>query len=63
MVTLLVAGATAKRLPIWTPVLFLAGFVAVSVNLDLLPFGSLLVLGALTPLVRRPPAPVRSAAS
>jgi hypothetical protein len=50
MVTLLVLRAATRRLPFWSPVLFLAGFVAVSVSLDLLPLGALVVLGALIPL-------------
>jgi hypothetical protein len=52
MVTLLVLRVADRRLPVWSPVLFLAGFVAVSVNLDLLPFGALVVLTALVPLAR-----------
>ena len=38
--------------PWWSPVLFLAGFVAISVNLDLLPVAALVVLGAFVPLAR-----------
>jgi hypothetical protein len=40
------------RLPMWSPLLFFAGFVAISVNLDLLPLGAMLVLAALVPLAR-----------
>jgi hypothetical protein len=41
-----------RRLPWWSPALFLAGFIAISVNLDLLPAAALLILGAFAPLAR-----------
>jgi hypothetical protein len=40
----------AKRLPLWSPVLVMAGFVLFAVNLDLLPVGALLLLAGFAPL-------------
>jgi hypothetical protein len=57
LLTLLCLLVGSRRLPVWSPVLFLAGFVAISVDLDLLPVAALLVLGALIPL-DRPGTPV-----
>jgi hypothetical protein len=42
----------ARRLPLWSPVLLLAGFVLIAVDLDLLPLAALVILGALAPLAR-----------
>jgi hypothetical protein len=59
--TLLILLATLRprRLPAWSPVLVLAGFVLFAVNLDLIPVGALLVLAGLAPLARDDqPAPV-----
>ncbi|BCJ46157.1 hypothetical protein GCM10010168_51060 [Actinoplanes ianthinogenes] len=42
----------ARRLPVWTPLVFGLGIVAISVNLNLLPFAALAILGALAPLRR-----------
>jgi hypothetical protein len=53
--TLLILRMRDRRLPVWSPVLFLVGYLAISVSLDLLPLGSLLVLAGLLPLAR--PAP------
>jgi hypothetical protein len=39
-----------RRLPWWSPALVLGGFVALAVDLDLLPLASLLVAAGLTPL-------------
>lgn len=41
-----------NRLPLWSPLLVLLGFVPIAVNLDLLPLGALLVLCGLAPLTR-----------
>lgn len=46
----------ARRLPVWTPLLFGAGIAAITVDLDLLPFAALAILAALAPL-RRSPGP------
>ncbi|WP_091601615.1 hypothetical protein [Micromonospora mirobrigensis] len=56
LLTLLTLAATARPrlLPAWAPVLVLAGFVAIAVNLDLLPIGAALVLAGLLPI--SPPA-------
>ena len=55
MLTLLVILATARprRLPAWSPVLVLIGFVLFAVNLDLIPIGALLILAGLAPLACR----------
>ena len=50
-------AAAARLLPVWAPVLVLAGFLAIAVHLDLLPVGATLVLAGLLPL-RVTPRPV-----
>ena len=47
LLTLLVVQ---RVIPVWSPVLVLAGFVLFMVNLDLLPLGALLLLTGLAPL-------------
>jgi hypothetical protein len=58
ILTLLIVLVTARprRLPTWSPVLVLIGFLLFAVNLDLIPAGALLVLAGLAPLAgdRRP---------
>ncbi|BCY07389.1 hypothetical protein [Actinoplanes sp. L3-i22] len=56
--TLILFGlmVAARRLPVWTPLLFGAGIAAITVDLDLLPFAALTILLALAPL-RRPARP------
>jgi hypothetical protein len=44
--------ARPPRLPIWSPVLVFAGFLAIALMLDLLPFGALLIGAGLAPLAR-----------
>jgi hypothetical protein len=53
--SVLLAVLPPRRLPWWSPVLAAAGFVAISVNLDLLPLFGVLLLLALAPLARRVP--------
>jgi hypothetical protein len=53
MILLLSLRVADARLPFWSPALFFLGFLAISVNLDLLPAGALLVLAALLPLRAR----------
>jgi hypothetical protein len=52
--TLLVILATVRprRLPAWSPVLVLVGFVLFALNLDLIPVGAMFVLAGLYPLAR-----------
>ncbi|MGW5667101.1 hypothetical protein [Micromonospora sp. NPDC003776] len=50
LLVLLVRAVGARLLPVWAPVLVLVGFVAIAVNLDLLPVGAALVLAGLVPL-------------
>jgi hypothetical protein len=52
MVTLLVLQSLDRRLPYWCPAVFLAGFVAVSVDLDLLPVAAALILIGSVPVAR-----------
>lgn len=56
--TLILFGllVAARRLPVWTPLLFGAGVAAITVDLDLLPFAALAIFAALAPL-RRPARP------
>jgi hypothetical protein len=42
--------ARPRRVPIWSPVLILVGFLLFAINLDLIPVGSLLLLAGLAPL-------------
>jgi hypothetical protein len=53
MLTLLGLMVAARRVPVWSPLVFGAGIVLVTVNLDLLPLAALLLVGALAPLARR----------
>jgi len=60
--TLLVRLAAAGRLPVWSPALVLLAFVAIAVDLDLIPVAAVLLGGGLAPLARpaahrSPPAP------
>ncbi|MEH0980880.1 hypothetical protein [Micromonospora sp. CPCC 205556] len=50
LLTLLVRAVTVRLLPAWAPVLVLVGFVALAVDLDLLPVGAALVAVGLLPL-------------
>ncbi|MFI7284783.1 hypothetical protein ACIBOV_31470 [Micromonospora chersina] len=50
LLVLLYRAAAARLLPVWAPVLVLVGFVAIAVNLDLLPVGAALVLAGLLAL-------------
>ncbi|GLW31845.1 hypothetical protein [Actinoplanes regularis] len=52
MLTLFGLLVAARRLPVWTPLLFGAAITAITVNLNLLPFAALAVLAALSPLRR-----------
>ena len=52
MVTLLALQSVAHRLPFWSPAAFLVGFVATSVDLDLLPFAAALILAGSVPVAR-----------
>ena len=66
LIGLLSLQVAAGRLPVWSPMLFFAGYTAITINLDLLPLAALLILGATWPLAR--PAvsaarPARPAAS
>ncbi len=42
----------ARRLPVWTPLLYGAGIAAITADLDLLPFAAVAILAALAPLRR-----------
>ncbi|WP_436520869.1 hypothetical protein [Actinoplanes sp. HUAS TT8] len=60
LLTLFGLLVAARRLPVWTPLLFGAGIVAITVDLDLLPFAALTILAALAPLRRDThPRPLR----
>jgi hypothetical protein len=52
VLTLLIMMVTARprRLPIWSPLLVLVGFLLFAANLDLIPIGALLILAGLGPL-------------
>jgi hypothetical protein len=61
MLTLLVLLVLARRVPVWSPVLVVAAFAAIGVNLDLIPLAAALLLVGLLPLGRSP-GPVTGAA-
>jgi hypothetical protein len=50
---ILLVATRPRRLPIWTPLLVLAGFLLFAINLDLIPVGALIILAGLSPLARR----------
>jgi hypothetical protein len=52
VLTVLLAAVRPRRLPWWSPVLVAAGFVAITVHLDLLPVGGALLALALLPMAR-----------
>ncbi|MBO0867978.1 MAG: hypothetical protein J2P15_05385 [Micromonosporaceae bacterium] len=54
----MLVAARPRRLPFWTPLLVLGGFLLFAIDLDLIPVGALIVLCGLSPLARR--SPVRS---
>jgi hypothetical protein len=62
LLTLLVREAMARRVPAWSPLLVLLGFVAIPISLDLLPLAAVLVGAGLAPLAlqRREGAPARA---
>ncbi|MFC7529958.1 hypothetical protein [Actinoplanes sp. GCM10030250] len=55
MLTLLGLSVAARRVPFWSPLLFGLGIAAITVRLDLLPLGALLLMAAFAPLGRRTP--------
>lgn len=57
MLTLLVLLVLARLIPAWSPVLVVAAFAAIGVNLDLIPLAAALLFAGLMPLGR---SPVRS---
>ncbi|WP_433831476.1 hypothetical protein ACQP2E_13620 [Actinoplanes sp. CA-015351] len=50
MLVLLGLMVAVRRMPVWSPLLFGAGIAAITVNLDMLPIASLIILAALSPL-------------
>jgi hypothetical protein len=50
MVVLMGLLVAARRLPVWSPVLFFAGFVSIAFSLDLLPIAATVILFAFAPL-------------
>ena len=52
MVTLLVLLVIARLVPVWSPVLVVAAFAAIGVNLDLIPLAAVLLFAGLMPLGR-----------
>ena len=58
MLTLLGQLVAARWVPTWSPLVMLFGFVLIAVNLDLLPFASVVILCGLLPLATRSPRPV-----
>ncbi len=50
MLTLLVLLVLARRIPVWSPVLVVAAFAAIGVNLDLIPLAAVLLFAGLLPL-------------
>jgi hypothetical protein len=50
LLTLLIQLARARRLPVWSPVVVLFGFLLIPISLDLLPLAAVVVFGGLLPL-------------
>lgn len=50
LLTLAVLLTREHRLPVWSPVLLLLGFITITINLDLMPLGGAFLLVALLPL-------------
>jgi hypothetical protein len=59
MVALLSLQVVARRVPFWSPVAFLAGYLAISVDLDLLPLAALVLFAGSIPVARGVFAPPR----
>jgi hypothetical protein len=59
MVTLLGLRVAVRELPWWSPALFFAGFIAISADLDLLPFAALAIGAAFVPVAVNSVAPAR----
>ncbi|GAA1565382.1 hypothetical protein GCM10009789_18660 [Kribbella sancticallisti] len=60
LLTLAILLTRARLLPVWSPILLVAGFVLISANLDLMPLGGLALLLAMVPLARTSPSNRRS---
>jgi hypothetical protein len=59
LLTLAVLLTVGRKLPVWSPVLLVLGFVLITINLDLMPLGAAALLIAALPLVTsRQPARV-----
>lgn len=56
MLALLGLLVAARRMPFWSPLLFGAGIVAITIELDLLPLAALLLIAAFAPLAASAPA-------
>jgi hypothetical protein len=52
MLTLLGLLVAARRVPVWSPLLFGAGVAAIIIDIDFLPLAALILLAALSPLAR-----------
>jgi hypothetical protein len=50
LLTLAILLTRERRLPLWSPVLLLLGFITITINLDLMPLGGAFLLVALLPL-------------
>lgn len=50
LLTLAILLTRERRLPIWSPVLLVLGFITITINLDLMPLGGAFLLVALLPL-------------
>jgi hypothetical protein len=51
LLTLSILLTVARKLPVWSPVLLVLGFVLITINLDLMPLGAAALLIAVLPLV------------
>jgi hypothetical protein len=52
MILLLSIRVADGRVPWWSPALFFVGFLAISVNLDLLPLAAVVILASMVPVAR-----------
>ena len=51
LLALAILLTVARKLPVWSPVLLVLGFVLITINLDLMPLGAAALLIAVLPLV------------
>ncbi|MDX6238350.1 MAG: hypothetical protein QOG10_3165 [Kribbellaceae bacterium] len=62
LLTLAILLTVVRKLPVWSPILLVLGFVFITINLDLMPLGAAALLIAVLPLVTSRQPALREAA-